>query len=50
MAALLNHSETEWQASVICGPPPLGPGAAADGAAAGVRPLPAASSTCGTPT
>ena len=28
MAALLNHSETEWQASVISGPPPLGPGAA----------------------
>lgn len=27
MAALLNHSETEWQASVISGPPPLGPGA-----------------------
>src|SRR4051812_32231307 len=26
MAALLNHSETEWQASVISGPPPLGPG------------------------
>jgi AcrR family transcriptional regulator len=27
MAALLDHSETEWQASVISGPPPLGPGA-----------------------
>lgn len=27
MAAVLNHSETEWQASVISGPPPLGPGA-----------------------
>jgi len=27
MAALLNHSETEWQAQVISGPPPLGPGA-----------------------
>lgn len=27
MAALLNHSETEWQASVMSGPPPLGPGA-----------------------
>jgi AcrR family transcriptional regulator len=27
MAALLNFSETEWQASVISGPPPLGPGA-----------------------
>ncbi len=27
MAALLNHSETEWQAAVISGPPPLGPGA-----------------------
>lgn len=27
MASLLNHSETEWQASVISGPPPLGPGA-----------------------
>jgi AcrR family transcriptional regulator len=27
MAALLNLSETEWQASVISGPPPLGPGA-----------------------
>ena len=27
MAALLDHSESEWQASVISGPPPLGPGA-----------------------
>lgn len=27
MAALLNHSETAWQASVMSGPPPLGPGA-----------------------
>ena len=27
MGALLNHSETEWQASVMSGPPPLGPGA-----------------------
>jgi len=27
MAALLDHSETEWQAAVISGPPPLGPGA-----------------------
>ena len=27
MAAVLNRSETEWQASVISGPPPLGPGA-----------------------
>lgn len=27
MAALLNHSETQWQAAVISGPPPLGPGA-----------------------
>ena len=27
MAALLDHSETEWQASVMAGPPPLGPGA-----------------------
>lgn len=27
MAALLDHSETEWQASVMSGPPPLGPGA-----------------------
>ena len=27
MAALLNFSETEWQAAVISGPPPLGPGA-----------------------
>jgi AcrR family transcriptional regulator len=27
MAALLNHSETGWQASVMGGPPPLGPGA-----------------------
>ncbi len=26
MGALLNHSETEWQAAVIGGPPPLGPG------------------------
>ena len=29
MAALLNHSETEWQAAVMSGPPPLGPGAEA---------------------
>jgi AcrR family transcriptional regulator len=29
MAALLDFSETEWQASVISGPPPLGPGAPA---------------------
>jgi AcrR family transcriptional regulator len=27
MGALLNHSETEWQAAVLSGPPPLGPGA-----------------------
>lgn len=27
MAALLNHSETDWQAQVMSGPPPLGPGA-----------------------
>lgn len=27
MGALLNHNETEWQASVMSGPPPLGPGA-----------------------
>jgi AcrR family transcriptional regulator len=27
MAALLDHFETEWQAAVISGPPPLGPGA-----------------------
>lgn len=27
MGALLNRSETAWQASVISGPPPLGPGA-----------------------
>ncbi len=27
MGALLNHSETEWQAAVLEGPPPLGPGA-----------------------
>lgn len=27
MAALLDRSETEWQASIISGPPPLGPGA-----------------------
>ncbi len=27
MAAVLNRSETEWQASVIGGSPPLGPGA-----------------------
>ena len=27
MAALLNHSETTWQALVLFGPPPLGPGA-----------------------
>jgi AcrR family transcriptional regulator len=29
MGALLNHSETAWQASVMSGPPPLGPGAPA---------------------
>ena len=28
MAALLDHSETAWQAAVMSGPPPLGPGAA----------------------
>lgn len=27
MAALLNRSETAWQAAVLSGPPPLGPGA-----------------------
>jgi AcrR family transcriptional regulator len=27
MGALLNASETEWQATVMSGPPPLGPGA-----------------------
>jgi AcrR family transcriptional regulator len=27
MAAILNHSETDWQAQVMSGPPPLGPGA-----------------------
>lgn len=27
MAAVLNESETQWQASVLGGPPPLGPGA-----------------------
>ncbi|WP_372733975.1 TetR/AcrR family transcriptional regulator [Nocardioides sp.] len=27
MAAMLNFSEAEWQAEVISGPPPLGPGA-----------------------
>ena len=27
MAAVLNRSETAWQASIISGPPPLGPGA-----------------------
>jgi AcrR family transcriptional regulator len=27
MAALLNHTESAWQAHVISGPPPLGPGA-----------------------
>jgi AcrR family transcriptional regulator len=27
MAAVLNTSETQWQASVLSGPPPLGPGA-----------------------
>ena len=27
MAALLNHSEAEWQGAVMSGPPPLGPGA-----------------------
>lgn len=28
MGAVLNESETAWQASVLSGPPPLGPGAA----------------------
>ena len=27
MAAVLDHSETEWQGLVLSGPPPLGPGA-----------------------
>ena len=27
MASLLNHREEEWQAGVLSGPPPLGPGA-----------------------
>ncbi|MCW2767833.1 MAG: regulatory protein TetR [Nocardioides sp.] len=27
MGAILNHSETEWQAAVMSGAPPLGPGA-----------------------
>jgi AcrR family transcriptional regulator len=27
MAALLNFTESEWQAAVLSGPPPLGPGA-----------------------
>lgn len=27
MAAVLNHSESDWQAQVMGGPPPLGPGA-----------------------
>jgi AcrR family transcriptional regulator len=27
MASLLDHSEREWQAAVISGPPPVGPGA-----------------------
>lgn len=27
MAAVLDHSETEWQGQVMFGPPPLGPGA-----------------------
>ena len=27
MAAVLDHSETEWQGQVMSGPPPLGPGA-----------------------
>lgn len=27
MAAVLNQSESQWQAAVISGPPPLGPGA-----------------------
>ena len=29
MASLLDHREKEWQAAVISGPPPLGPGAPA---------------------
>ena len=39
MASLLNRSETEWQGLVIQGPPPLGPGRAADGPAARLRAL-----------
>src|SRR3546814_11313979 len=27
MTAVLDHTEAEWQAAVISGPPPLGPGA-----------------------
>ncbi len=41
MGALLNFSETEWQASVISGPAAARAGRAADGAAAGLRSLPA---------
>ncbi len=29
MAALLDRSESEWQAAILSGPPPLGPGASA---------------------
>ncbi len=29
MAALLDHTERDWQAAVLSGPPPLGPGAPA---------------------
>ena len=38
MAAVLNRSETAFQAAVISGPPALGPGAPAHGSAAGLRP------------
>ena len=41
MGALLNASETDWQASVMSRPAAAGPGRRADGAAARVRPLPA---------
>ncbi len=39
MGALIDQTETDWQASVISGPPPLGPGAGPARPAAGLRPL-----------
>ena len=50
MAALLNHSETEWQAAVISGPPPLGPGRRRRGTGCSPSAAPGSRPPCGTPT